>query len=84
MSSDYRGLNRNQTQTAVSDGCRVRRLTPLEVIRVMDFDDADYIKLREIGVSDAQFYRLAGNSIVVNVICEIFKNLFIINVTIAA
>lgn len=77
LTSSDCGLNRNQTQNAVLyDDWRIRRLTPLEVLRVMDFDDADYHLLRGIGTSDAQFYRLGGNSICVNVICEIFKNLF--------
>ena len=57
-------------------GGRVRKLTPLECMRLMDFDDADFYKLRDIGMSDAQLYRMCGNSIVVNVVCEIMKNLF--------
>ncbi|MCL2837621.1 MAG: DNA cytosine methyltransferase [Oscillospiraceae bacterium] len=56
-------------------GDRVRKLTPLECMRLMAFDDADYENLRAIGISDAQLYKLCGNSIVVSVIEAIFKNL---------
>ena len=34
----------------------------------MGFDDEDHDKVKEAGISDAQRYKMAGNSIVVNVI----------------
>lgn len=37
--SDYRGLNRNQDQTAVVDGVQIRRLTPIECERLQGFPD---------------------------------------------
>ena len=42
----------------------------------MGFDDADVEKAAEI-CSNAQLYKQAGNSIVVNVLMAIFKELFI-------
>jgi DNA (cytosine-5)-methyltransferase 1 len=54
---------------------RIRKLTPLETMRLMDFDDEDYFKIKEIGISNTQIYNMAGNSIVVAVLEEIFKNL---------
>lgn len=54
---------------------RIRRLTPLECWRLMGFDDSDYKKAKEIGISDTQLYKQAGNSIVVNVLQEILKKL---------
>jgi len=55
---------------------RIRKLTPLECVRLMGFDDEDYYILKENGISNSQIYKMAGNSIVVNVLEEIFKELF--------
>jgi DNA (cytosine-5)-methyltransferase 1 len=57
------------------DGYVVRTLTTLETLRLMDYDDEDWIKLKKIKLSDTRIYRLCGNSIVINVICEILKKL---------
>jgi DNA (cytosine-5)-methyltransferase 1 len=54
---------------------RIRKLTPLECWRLMGFDDTDIDKCKQIGVSDTQLYKQAGNSIVVNVLEYIFKEL---------
>ena len=56
---------------------RIRKLTPLECIRLMDFDDEDYKKIRDIGVSDSQIYAQCGNSIVVACLYGIFDKLLI-------
>lgn len=53
-----------------------RTLTPKECFRLMGVKDEDFEKLT---VSDTQLYKQAGNSIVVNVLMEIFKNMFIVN-----
>ena len=49
---------------------KIRRLTPRECFRLMDFPDTFTWK-----VSDSQAYKQAGNSIVVNVLYKILKNL---------
>lgn len=54
---------------------RVRKLTPKECWRLMGFDDADFDKAKDAGLSDTQLYKQAGNSIVVDVLFHIFKNL---------
>ena len=54
----------------------VRKLTPREYWRLMGFDDDDFDKVRPI-LSDTQLYKLAGNSIVVNVLESIFKQLLL-------
>lgn len=59
----------------VFDDCRLRKLTPKECFRLMGFDDSDCDILKENMISDTQLYKLAGNSIVVNVLEEIFKKL---------
>lgn len=54
---------------------RIRKLTPLECWRLMGFDDEDFYKAKNAGISDTQLYRQAGNSIVVNVLECILKKL---------
>lgn len=54
---------------------KIRKLTPLECWRLMGFDDEDFNKAKSVEISDTQAYRQAGNSIVVNVLEAIFKNL---------
>jgi site-specific DNA-cytosine methylase len=50
-----------------------RKLLAKECFRLMGFKDADYLALKNINVSESQIYKMAGNSIVVNVLEEIFK-----------
>jgi DNA (cytosine-5)-methyltransferase 1 len=59
----------------IMDDLRFRYLTPLECWRLMNFDDEDFYKAKAAGVSDSQLYKQAGNSIVVKVLEEIFRNL---------
>lgn len=54
----------------------IRKLTPKECMRLMGFDDKDYEAMRAIGMSDAAIYHCAGDSIVVNVLVEIFRGMF--------
>lgn len=61
-------------QMAVVNGYRIRKLTPLECWRLMGFDDADYAKAAQVN-SNTQLYKQAGNSIVVNVLEGVLKNL---------
>lgn len=49
---------------------RIRRLTPRECFRIMDFPDSFTWTC-----SDSQAYKQAGNSIVVNVLYKLLKNL---------
>ena len=59
---------------AIEREVRIRKLTPRECWRLMGFDDEDYEKASEVN-SDTQLYKQAGNSIVVNVLMEIFKEM---------
>ena len=56
---------------------RIRKLTPLETTRLMDFDDEDYCKCKAVGMSDSQIYKQDGNSIIVAVLEGIFRKMFI-------
>lgn len=59
------------------DNLRIRKLTPKETWRLMGFTDEEFEKAKYSGVSNSQLYKQAGNSIVVNVLEAIFRNLFI-------
>lgn len=54
----------------VSNMQRIRRLTPFECFRLMDFNESF-----KWNVSDSQAYKQAGNSIVVSCLVEIIKKL---------
>lgn len=56
---------------------RIRKLTPRECFRLMDVSEEDIDKIANSGVSNSQQYKMAGNSIVVNVLYEIFKSMFV-------
>ena len=55
---------------------RIRKLTPRECWRLMGFTDEDFNKAAQLN-SNTQLYKQAGNSIVVNVLEAIFKNLLL-------
>ena len=67
-----------QKGALVSDGTDVRKLTPKEYFRLMGFDDADIDLLVKNGFSKTQLYKMAGNSIVVNMLeclfCQILDS----------
>lgn len=56
---------------------RIRKLTPRECFRLMDVDDQDIDKIQATGLSNSAQYKLAGNSIVVNVLTHLFRKMFI-------
>lgn len=56
---------------------RIRKLTPRECFRLMGVDDADIDKIQSTGISNSSQYKLAGNSIVVDVLYHIFRKAFI-------
>lgn len=55
---------------------RIRRLTPRECWRLMDFTDEQFDKAKNVGLSQTQLYKQAGNSIVVGVLEQIMGNLY--------
>ena len=69
---DINGINPvlNTHNNGFINTYRIRRLTPLECMRLQGYPD-DYIK----PCSDSQTYKQAGNSITVNVMKAIIKNL---------
>lgn len=55
---------------------RIRKLTPKECYRLMGFDDEAFERAEQVN-SNAQLYKQAGNSIVVDVLMAIFDNLLV-------
>lgn len=53
---------------------RIRKLTPRECGRLMGVSDEDISKMAAVN-SNTQLYKQFGNSIVVDVMCAMFKNL---------
>lgn len=56
---------------------RIRKLTPRECFRLMGVSEPDIDKMLNSGISNSACYKLAGNSIVVDVMTAIFDKLFI-------
>lgn len=56
---------------------RIRKLTPRECFRLMGVDDRDIDTMQADGISNSAQYKLAGNSIVVDVLFHLFRKLFI-------
>ena len=61
-------------QGVCDNNLRIRKLTPRECFRLMGVKDEDYEKCAK-NQSDSSLYHLAGDSIVVNVLMAIFKEL---------
>lgn len=53
----------------------IRKLTPLECWRLQGFEDEQFKKAQENGVSNNQLYKQAGNAVTVNVVDAIVKEL---------
>lgn len=58
----------------ITDGYRIRKLTPRECWRLQGFPDWSFDKAQEVN-SNSQLYKQAGNSMTVNVIAAIAKEL---------
>lgn len=65
----------NDSQGVITEDLKIRKLTPLECFRLMGFDDRDLYILQMDSISDNQLYKMAGNSIVVDVLQAIFREL---------
>jgi DNA (cytosine-5)-methyltransferase 1 len=60
-----------QDRHGVMNDFRIRKLTPLECLRLQSYPDEWYHKLKEQGISDFQLYKMAGNGVTSNVAYEI-------------
>lgn len=65
-----------QKDSLVVENLRIRKLTPKECWRLMGFSDECFDKASKVN-SNTQLYKQAGNSIVVDVLVHIFRNLLL-------
>jgi site-specific DNA-cytosine methylase len=56
---------------------RIRKLTPRECFRLMGCDEETIDIIQAAGISNSQQYKLAGNSIVVDVLYHLFRKMFV-------
>lgn len=56
---------------------RIRKLTERECFRLMGVSETNIDKIQASGVSRSQQYKMAGNSIVVDVLEHIFRKMFV-------
>ena len=68
------GSSPKHNNRVIDAQARIRKLTPRECWRLMGFSDEDFDKAEKVN-SDTQLYKQAGNSIVVNVLEAIFKEM---------
>lgn len=76
--NDCTKLDRHSTALGVKEigsEIRIRKLTPKECWRLMDFTDEEFEAAQNAGVSKTQLYKQAGNSIVVSCLAHIFREL---------
>lgn len=64
-----------QKDNTILENQRIRKMTPRECWRLMGVKDQQFDKLHDI--CNTQLYKLAGNSIVVNVLEAVFRSLLI-------
>lgn len=66
----------NESNYALDNHFRIRKLTPRECWRLMGWKDEQFDKIK--GISNAQLYKMAGNAIVINVLEAIFRQMFLV------
>lgn len=71
LSSTLQAGTHGYANKCIATQYRIRKLTPRECWRLMDFKDSDFEKAQEVN-SNTQLYKQAGNSIVKNVLVAIF------------
>lgn len=59
------------------NGLRIRYLTPRECLRLMGQSEDAIDKIMATGTSKTKLYSMAGNSIVVDVLVDIFRGIYI-------
>ena len=68
-------IRAGNSHTAIYSNLVIRKLTPKETWRLMGFSDTDVDNAIAVGMSNAQLYKQAGNSICVPVLEAIFKQM---------
>lgn len=73
MTKQDRIPNAGMLEYKINPGIRYRMLSPRECFLLMGYSHEDYDKVLSLGISRERRYRQPGNSIVVNVLEQIFR-----------
>lgn len=73
-----RTIKATKHDAGITDGIRIRKLTPRECWRLQGFPDNYFDRAKAAGVSDSQLYKQAGNAVTVNVAASIGRKLAVI------
>lgn len=73
-----RTIKATKHDAGITDGIRIRKLTPRECWRLQGFPDDYFDRAKAAGVSDSQLYKQAGNAVTVNVAASIGRKLAVI------
>lgn len=66
----------NREPKILTDEYYIRKLTERECFRLMGVSEENIDKIQKAGISKSQQYKMAGNSIVVDILYHIFRKLF--------
>lgn len=63
-------------QQQIINRMRIRKLTPEECFTLMGMTEEDCIKARNVGVSNSQLYKQAGNGLISNVVQYLMEHVY--------
>lgn len=73
MSECFTCKNKIEIQKHKHVICKIHNRTRLTVVSCNDYPDIHWKRAKEVGVSDSQLYKQAGNGVTKNVVYEIAK-----------
>lgn len=74
--SSKKSTNHNYHTKEEQAKLRIRKLTPLEALKLQGFDEEFYTNASNVGISNHQLYKQAGNAVSVNTVYNIIHYLF--------
>lgn len=77
LSPTLRTMSEGHQEPKIEFRYRIRKLTPRECFRLMGCDEETINTIQAAGISNSQQYKLAGNSIVVDVLYHLFRKMFV-------
>lgn len=77
LSPTLRTMSGGHQEPKIETHYRIRKLTPRECFRLMGCDEETIDIIQAAGISNSQQYKLAGNSIVVDVLYHLFRKMFV-------
>jgi DNA (cytosine-5)-methyltransferase 1 len=75
----WKGIDNHGARTAIATETRIRKLTPLECWRLMGREDWEFYAAKNVGVSDTQLYKQAGNSLIPQIVQAIGERIAVLS-----